>query len=83
MKCVKSSVSYFLTKLLSSFCEMRSSTSLKRMKLRLSSLNLMFGFLWQVKIVKFCMESIAVDITFNQHAALSTLCFLEQVLSKI
>ncbi|KAI6670227.1 hypothetical protein NL676_005112 [Syzygium grande] len=33
----------------------------------------------QVKIVKFCMESIAVDITFNQHAALSTLCFLEQV----
>ncbi|KAL3717908.1 hypothetical protein ACJRO7_003100 [Eucalyptus globulus] len=33
----------------------------------------------QVKIVKFCMESIAVDITFNQHAGLSTLCFLEQV----
>ncbi|KAI3419523.1 uncharacterized protein J3R85_013228, partial [Psidium guajava] len=25
------------------------------------------------------MESIAVDITFNQHAGLSTLCFLEQV----
>ncbi|KAF8009876.1 hypothetical protein BT93_J0764 [Corymbia citriodora subsp. variegata] len=34
----------------------------------------------QLKTVKFCMESIAVDVTFNQHAGLSSLCFLEQVL---
>ncbi|KAF8009877.1 hypothetical protein BT93_J0764 [Corymbia citriodora subsp. variegata] len=33
----------------------------------------------QLKTVKFCMESIAVDVTFNQHAGLSSLCFLEQV----
>lgn len=36
----------------------------------------------QVKVVKFTVNNIAADISFNQMAGLCTLCFLEQVLQR-
>lgn len=40
-----------------------------------------FMVYFQVKIIKFLVENIVVDISFNQLGGLCTLCFLEEVRS--
>ncbi|CAI0431348.1 unnamed protein product [Linum tenue] len=41
--------------------------------------NVQYIEVWQVKIVKCLVNDISVDISFNQMAGLSALCFLERV----